>query len=84
MAAKTVQREVGLRGALQHQELADEVVQHGQPDAGQHGDQEDGGEPRRGSSYAAVIRDFERMPPLIEKPTRRNSAPVEMPWFSIW
>ena len=60
-------REVGLRGALQNQEFADEIIQHGQADAGQRGDQEDGREPGRDRGDAAVIGDGKRMPAFIEE-----------------
>ena len=67
MAAKTAQVKLAMRGPLQHQEFADEIVQHGQADAGQRGDQKHDGKPRREGRDAAVIRDFERMPAFIQQ-----------------
>ena len=58
--------EVGDGGSLQHQEFADEIVERGQADAGQGGDQEGGGEPRRDRGHTAVVGDFERVTPLIQ------------------
>ena len=67
MEAKTVQRKLAMRRALQHQKLAHEVIQRGQPDAGQRGDQEGRREPGRHRRDPAVIGDLERMPALIEQ-----------------
>ena len=59
--------EVDQSGSLQHQELAHEIVEHGQPDAGQGSDQKGCGKPGRGRGHAAVIGDLERMAALIEQ-----------------
>ena len=66
MAANDGPGEIGLRGALQHQILADEIVQRRQADGGERGDQEHDRQIRRGRRHAAVGRDFERMAALIQ------------------
>src|ERR1022692_1544874 len=59
--------EIDQRGSLQNQKLPDEVVEHREADAGEHGDHEHGSELRRGRGHTAVSINFERMPPFIEE-----------------
>ena len=59
--------EVSLSGALEDQKFADEIVQHGQSDAGQRRNKEDRRNPGRGCRDATVIRDGKRVTPLIHK-----------------
>ena len=66
MAANDGPGEVGLRGALQHQIFADEIVERRQADGSERGDQKHNREIRRGRRDAAVGGDFERMTPLIQ------------------
>ena len=65
-AAKTAQWKFAMRRALQHQKLADEIVQRRQADAGQRRDQEHRGEPGRRRRDPAVVLDLERVPALVQ------------------
>src|SRR5262245_62638012 len=55
-------------GAEEDQVFADEAVQHGQSEGGEHGKKEEGRETRHGRGKTAVLGDFERMPTVVEHP----------------
>src|ERR1700691_914822 len=59
-------KKIGLRGALQHQEFAHEIIQERQADTGQHGDHESSRKPRGDGSHATIVGDDQRVTALVE------------------
>ena len=84
MAANTAHPKFAMRRALQDQVLADEVVERGQADAGERGDEKDDGEARRRRRDAAVGRDFERVTALIEEADQDEERAGRDAVLSIW
>src|SRR5438552_18323452 len=64
--------EIGYGRGLEHQVLANEVVEHGEADTGKHSDHEYGGKPRRRSGNTAVRRNLQRVTSLVQEPDQNE------------
>ena len=67
-------RHIGLRCSLQDEKFSDEIVEGGQANAGQGGDEEHNGKPRGHSCHTAIVRDFQRVAAFIEEADQQEEC----------